>query len=347
MFVKNAVLAAITATGFTKATPRPIPLPEEEFADIRAEVLADRSTALLLAAVAENVVMATAEQVLALTQDWHQQLREAVNAETLLLSVAKQLYEAGIVWAVLKGAGLAHTVYEHPSLRCFADVDVLIHPAHWKAAVKLLDSQASETPQVNKFVARYGKGRTVQAGSVELDLHRRLAVGWFGVRCDHRRLLDNPTTFSVAGQSIPVLSPSAQLVHASVHFVLGGNPGPRAARDVIVLAANDVVLRDAFDLAVKCGLAAVLHTAVKTLWHELDLRQSSTVDKVLAYKCSRQERRVLNTFATETSFRKQALTALPALQWYRRPHMLWSLARLSREHKTQPSAPPCLCGRDQ
>src|SRR5205823_2322943 len=81
-----------------------------------------------------------------LTDDQHEQfetqyagwLAHDLRLEQLLLRVLAVLAEASIRSRVFKGVALAHTVYDDPAARVFADVDLLVPSSDFLRTVAVL-----------------------------------------------------------------------------------------------------------------------------------------------------------------------------------------------------------------
>src|SRR5690606_19262159 len=91
------------------------------------------------------------------------------------------------------------------------------------------------------FDRRFGKGATVVSPEqLEVDLHRRLAIGRFGVRLPTDVLFEEPgferpDPLPLAGRTLPALGPPARLLHACYHAALGGFRHVRVHRDIAQL----------------------------------------------------------------------------------------------------------------
>ena len=83
---------------------------------------------------------------------------------------------AGIESRVLKGVALAHTAYDDPADRVFADVDLLVPGDELtRAATVLTAALGAErpVPEIRPgFDDRFGKEAMLKVDGLELDLHR-------------------------------------------------------------------------------------------------------------------------------------------------------------------------------
>jgi len=135
------------------------------------------------------------------------------------------LEAVGARYRLLKGVALAHQLYSDPWLRQFADVDLLIAAEDLDRAVAALQAGGvSRTlPQLRDgFDRRFAKGVDMRAESkVEVDIHRTLAMGWFGKMMRPQDLFGPADYVEIAGRRLPALSLEDAFVHAGMHAVLG------------------------------------------------------------------------------------------------------------------------------
>jgi hypothetical protein len=161
----------------------------------------------------------------------------ALALEATLVRTVALLEDATIEHRVLKGTGVAHLDYPDPALRSFGDVDLLIRSSQFTAAVGALVAVGHQRryPEPRPgFDRRFSKGSClVSPEGHEIDLHRTLAMGPYGLAVDLDDLWRRSATFELAGREFSALGPEERFLHACFHAVLGDNP-PRLAsvRDV-------------------------------------------------------------------------------------------------------------------
>lgn len=164
----------------------------------------------------------------------------AVRFEHDLLDVGATLIDAGIEFAVLKGAATAHLDYADPSLRQFGDVDLLVDPEVFPQACVVLEAhgwgQAYVLPRHHE---RFTHAITFRQGRrVEVDLHQRIAHRALGLLMPPSELLAASVAYEIAGRTLRALCPSHRLIHAAVHT--GASRGAyrrlSSLADVLVLA---------------------------------------------------------------------------------------------------------------
>ncbi|MGZ4137570.1 MAG: nucleotidyltransferase family protein, partial [Actinomycetota bacterium] len=214
--------------------------------------LEDDAWSLALATLAEEKVLGIATAAadagwLPLRDDQYEELvarqRRAMEwclaLERRLLDVADAFDTEGIDFIVLKGPALARTVYPDPSWRTFNDLDLLVRTSQWGTACDVLQAGFGWPRRVPEprpgFDVRFGKAAvfTTTAG-LQVDLHRNLAQGPYGVWIEPEELFGRTTPGKIAGRILPRLDPTAAFLHACVHAVLGdGRRRLIEARDVV------------------------------------------------------------------------------------------------------------------
>jgi hypothetical protein len=291
----------------------------------------DHLTGFLAAAVLAGVVVTDEGVKGSLWERWRAELALCVRLEGLAVRTGEVLDGAGIRWRLTKGAALAHLDYPDPAVRTFGDVDVIVHPSEWAAAYQLLSAHGYEREGrtlPGGYDARYGKGATLTSPEgLELDLHRRFAIGRFGVTSRMEMLFASSAAIVLAGRTVPVLDPVGRLLHACFHAALGGFRGLRAFRDVAqLILVTGVDWPAAFGVARSWRAEAVVASAITETWQRLELGADHPAHhRATSTSMSRADRRVLQMFA-ESPFRSQALSALRRLPPYQVPRYLWSLA---------------------
>jgi hypothetical protein len=155
---------------------------------------------------------------------------------------------------------------------------------------------------------------------VQIDVHRSLATGPFGVAVDTDELLATPATLSLGGVDVRVLDRERRLLHACYHAVLGDFPPRLAAlRDVgrMVLSGR-VDLDAARATAARWRAGVVLASAVATAWSVLRLPRSSAIEWAFTYVPTRFERTALAAYVgPHRSYARQMAAAVPAIPGWR------------------------------
>lgn len=217
------------------------PLDDDTFGALLAAARRERLVGLLAAATAEGALVVTDTQ----RAELHRAHREAMLAclalERLALAVHDGLAAAGVRHAFLKGVAWCHTHYPDPAGRAFGDVDVLVDPDGWDAAVAWCEARGARRhyPEPRPgFDRRFGRSVAwTFPDGLELDLHRTLAPGPLGQTIRPAEALDHLGAFPLGDRSLPRLEAALECVHAALHATLG-DPVPRltALRDVAQFA---------------------------------------------------------------------------------------------------------------
>lgn len=186
------------------------------------------------------------------------------------------LADAGIEHRLLKGSALPWVDYPDPQLRPTADLDVLVPSRHLHRAVDRLTALGgtivNPEPSVG-YATQVFKGLTVRLESgLEVDLHRILAWGPFGVRVPECDLWSPGRTFDLLGGTATTLDVERTLVHVSGHLLLLGAFRASEVRDVAqLLSAPMLDPERAIDVARRWGQEAILATAVLMATREIGL----------------------------------------------------------------------------
>ncbi len=181
-------------------------------------------------------------------------MASTLRVERTGIRVSTLLGERGIDHRLLKGTALAHTVVADPSQREFRDVDVLVRSRDIDQTVAALTGAgaARRRPELRPgFDRRFAKSVTMRLDGVEVDVHRTLAPGPFGLLAKPDDVFLHPDHVSVGGVLLPTLDRTDHLVHALYHVALGGRrPVMTNLRDVVLLADGPID-RDRLDETVR------------------------------------------------------------------------------------------------
>lgn len=197
---------------------------------------------LLGAAIERGFVVVDSESADLVVAAWAERMVSAVQLDCVMLAVIAQLHKHGVPVRVLKGVAVAMLDESDTSWRSYGDVDVLVPPNRLldaAAALAHIGFRPGVDPVGKRWAARHTKSITlVGEAGVQIDLHRLIAAGPFGTRVRAQCLFEQGHSFQVGGQSVVALSDVHRFVHACYHAALGGNPGTRHRRDVLLLAAS-------------------------------------------------------------------------------------------------------------
>jgi hypothetical protein len=308
---------AVAAHGLdgTRLALPDLPVEPPLWAHLMAGARHERITGLLVMAILDGALPTTPEQAGEAEQAHRASMVTALALEATLIGTA----------ALLKGTGVAHLDYPDPALRSFGDVDLLIRSSQFDEAVEALvaTGHRRKFPEPRPgFDRRFGKGSClVNPGGHEIDLHRTLAMGPYGVRLDLDDLWRRSSTFELAGRQLRALGPEERFLHACFHSALGDKT-PRLAslRDVAQMQlARPLDLDLTRRLSSSWGADAVVARAVRMAADVLGLETDGPLAGWAAgFSPGRRDRRSLAVYtgATPTYAAKSfaAVRAIPGLR---------------------------------
>lgn len=221
----ETALQAIAAWGLPETSGIELP-PESDEPGFAGRLQQTRLTGPLLAAAASGDVELSPELEADLVERQHGALLWCIQLEVRLLEVREAFDAAGgVEHLVIKGPAIAHLDALDPSVRTFADVDLLVAAHDIDRAVAVLTAMGGTLPWAerrNGFDRRFAKSVTpTLPDGVEFDLHRTPADGVFGHRIPLDRLFADPDHFEIGGVSFGALSLKHRLLHSAYHLLWG------------------------------------------------------------------------------------------------------------------------------
>ena len=216
-------------------------VPDELWSDVLRMVAKQRITGLASAAEREEALLLTEPQRNELLDRHRSAMAMVLLLEDLLRKVSSAMVSADVPIVVLKGPAVAHAFYPHPSWRSYGDLDLLIGGADWQRACTVLAELGFRRliPEPRPgFDERFGKGASFENDqALQVDLHRTLALGPFGLWIDADALVESTTRFQMNGMSLRRLDDTHAFIHACIHAALGRqNPLVMPLRDVLQIA---------------------------------------------------------------------------------------------------------------
>ena len=210
-----------------------------------------------------------------LTGQHDETMAQVLRIEIAAIRVSELLGDHGITHRLLKGAALAHGSARMPRERSFRDVDVLVPSTSIDDAVSMLEFEGAVRlqPELRPgFDARFAKSVTMQLDDVEIDVHRLLAPGPFGVWMHPNDLFLLGSTQSIGDAEIPTLDVTEHLLHACFHVALGSvEPALINLRDIALLANSDCDVERFAETVERWRGRAVVQRAVKLVADELGI----------------------------------------------------------------------------
>ncbi|MBJ7282839.1 MAG: nucleotidyltransferase family protein [Acidimicrobiia bacterium] len=296
---------------------------EVEWAQLHRELLLERLVPLAAYALDQGALTASDIQRAQITQDHARSMSLALVLERRLLEVYSEMSLAGIDARVLKGSAVAHLDYPDPSWRAFGDVDLLVPADSFAGASEILTAAGARRrfPEVSKgFDSRFGTGACfTYADGLQVDLHRSIAEGPFGLTVDLDSLFNDVEEFEIGGVNLRTISRQHRFMHACFHAALGDvSPRLVALRDVAeMLLVNKVDLSDAVITARAWRAEAVIARAISLAWQRIDLPPNDASAWANTYSPSGYEERALRAYTSENrSYATQVaagVTAVPGI----------------------------------
>jgi len=282
----------------------------------------ERSVGFVLAAVESGELRVTDAQEAELVSHHQAAMAADLRLEQKVLAVASLFDEAGVPMRVLKGPAAAHLDYPDPSLRSFGDVDVLVPGSHFDAAVEALErcGHRRNFPEPRAgFDARFGKGAALVApDGTEVDLHRSLAYGPFGIRVRTDDLWSSSEEFFIGGRVLHALSAPNRLLHACYHVALARRSRPPALRDVASLGSRPDVVEEALMVAPQWGATPLVAVGVAAAWARLHLEETELSRWAAGYRIKRSDASAIVAYrGASTSYAASAVAAIAAIPSWR------------------------------
>jgi len=331
----DTTLRAVAAYRLPSRTSFPVEsLSDDDFGVLIGSCVAHRVLGLLGEAIGSEALPATDTQRDMLEAELQAWSSHVVRVERLALQVLEAFNVAGVRSRVLKGVGLAHTVYEPADLRVFGDVDLLVAGDDLALAQQVLEQQfrgKRAQPELRPgFDCRFGKEVLVECDGIEVDLHRVFVDGAFGLTIRVDDLFAPPYRFPLAGYELTALPMPPRLLHAAYAAAIGDWP-PRlvALRDVAqIVLREEPNLLDVLMMAKAWQCEVILARAIVTAWDELALTVETPLLKwARNYEPDRRSQRLLSAHQGSGRMFTRHLAALEVLDgWGNRLAYLRAIA---------------------
>jgi hypothetical protein len=329
----------VAAHGLTEPEGAGAPLDPAAWGTFFDEVRAQRLEGLLRAAIDAGTVAVTDEQALDAHRAHATAMARSLDIEAAGVRVLDALADADVPHRVLKGVASAHLDHPDPSWRCFADVDLLLPGPHLERAVEVLAGIGAvrDLPERRRgFDARFGKEVTLYVpGAVEVDVHRTLALGTFGLRLPLEELWAQAEPFRLADRELSALAPAHRAVHAAMTAILGDRTGRVVPlRDLAqLLARPGVDPGEVVEVGERWGAGSVLALAVRSVEQVLALTTPLSSWAAGRTPSGREERelRVYERFDGTNS--RTLLAGVRALRGRDRARYLSGLLLPAREYR--------------
>jgi hypothetical protein len=232
------------------------------------------------------------------------QLAIDLGTEQMLLRCSDRLAAAGIRSLLLKGPACAHRFYDDPSLRSFADGDLLVRSTDFDTALAIVEADGFRRRQAaprSDFDRRFVKAVTLHdLAGFQLDLHRALTPGPYGVLYDVDAVFGAPSdVLRLGDHEVRCLSPALALAHACAHAALGdAEPKLVSLRDVAQLIDRGAGDAEAIGACERFRAGAVAQEAIARVERMFGWTPEGPFARwARAYRPSGADRRRLRSYA--------------------------------------------------
>lgn len=317
----NELVSMVARHGLGGASDCPSrPLADGEWTVLLSVCHRQRLIGHLCAMVTSGVFAASEDQRREITA-WDLQLTaHKARLDALLVDSLDVLGAEGIDYRVLKGPVLARTAYDQAGSRHYFDIDVLAPATRFDDAVDVLIAIGFErrAPPIRPgYDARFAKGVTLRTpDGFELDLHRTLAAGPFGLLIDLDRLWASSSSVDIDGSCVHCLGPEDNLLHACCNAALGDLPARWSVlRDIVQLLCNvpldpDRVVSAARHHHVGIAVSEGMQLAATKLG---GIEHHELVHWARTYEPTRAERRRLRVYRDRRNYAAQSFESLRVL----------------------------------
>lgn len=256
------------------------PLSHTAWAELKGQAADHGLDGLLIAAVADRALPTTPSQRADAAELEMAMTNRRIVYDREVAKVLDALVGAGISVRVVKGASLGAIDYPDVQQRPTSDLDLVVRPQQIRDAIQVLQQHAGvwiNPEPAPGFLEEVAKGATVALPSgLEVDLHRILVWGPFGVRLDPDDLWKRSRSVNVAGATHETLGLEETFVHICLHLMVLGSVKAREVRDVAQLAmTTEFDPERAAEIAQRWGVATLVAGAVLMAERELAMPYST------------------------------------------------------------------------
>lgn len=207
------------------------PLVDDRLAVIAAD-LADRGCLVSSSEAAQSL----RDHVLLAAQ-------RSVALEARCGAIIELLNNEGIATRVLKGLAVAQLDYPDRALRLTSDIDLLVKGDDIHSAIDRLAEYGFKRhfdEPFDGFDTTLGKGAALEGPNrFVIDLHRTLALGYYGTRLPVDLLWEKSDHIDIAGVRSYVFPKAERFTHAAMHLALAPQPRMMHFLDLAVLIGVD------------------------------------------------------------------------------------------------------------
>lgn len=256
-------------------------LTHEQYRSVKEECSQHGLTGLLIRAIADEELLVDADSRADAGQLELDLVRGRIDYEKRVALPMAILDSAGVEFRVLKGLAVARLEYPDEIMRTTSDFDLAIRADQLDDAVAALvgaGGKWNDPEPTAGWMRHVGKGATVYLPetSMEIDLHRLLVWGPFGVRLPEDALWGTPREVTIANRICKTLAREETLLHACVHQSVLGVVRAREARDVAqMLIHRDLDVERLLQLSKAWGVETLLAMSIHCAHQYLALESGS------------------------------------------------------------------------
>jgi hypothetical protein len=248
------------------------------------------------------------------------QMGRCMALDATLSSAAEALTAADVEFRVLKGCAHANLMYADATLRPYFDVDLLVRSNDLVRSIDVLaelGARRRARSTGRRWEVRYAKGVTLWFDNgIEIDVHRTLARGPFGLTIEPDELFDRTESFDLGGRSFDALAPEERFLHSCLQVVTDDAPKVLTLCDVLAAGRSRTLDPGRVTaLADRWHLRAAVADATRTAEAAFGVDGVSTRFSWLhGFEPSSQDRRVLRCYrAQRARWTREAVTAFPMI----------------------------------
>jgi hypothetical protein len=162
-----------------------------------------------------------------------------ISIESVLSQLANLFAVSALDWRVIKGLAAGRVLYQESGMRSTGDVDILVHPNQYEAALALVRRQdyiVTEIASHGPRSALYERSHTfITDQGIELDIHRYVQGPLSRHRIPTAELFSEPQTLRFGTMEILAPSKRAMVLHSMLHLGTGRS-GPVSLARLSTLA---------------------------------------------------------------------------------------------------------------
>jgi hypothetical protein len=329
------------AAGGLRPAQAPIILSTPEAAQLVAWADTERITGLLDSAIHDGSIGLSDEHVDEVRHLHLGALRTSLAAEAAAAEAIGLLTSVGVRCTLLKGIASAHLDHDRPELRTFNDADMLLPRGTLPAAIDVLERAGYRRQQPGLapwWEQRYARAVVMHdPDGLEVDLHTRIAAGYFGERLHAESLFTSTVAIiDLGGHRFEALPDASRLLSSCFAAVLSRGTHVRLLRDIAQqLLVTGCDWRDAASIATDVDSDAVLAQGLLRAERALGLDPHEAFEWARGVVPSARAARALHLSVTGESegFRADARSTLLALGPIDRARYLAGLALPPRANR--------------